>query len=73
MTIGYSRHSVYRWLERIVKEKSLKRKKGNGRPTKIATKLMVGKLKAYFNHQSGRSQRKMAKKYNCHYIYIGKI
>ena len=73
MAIGYSRRSVYRWLERMEKEKNCERKKGSGRPAKIATKLMVAKLKAYFNHKSGRSQRKVARRYKCHYTYISKI
>ena len=34
---------------------------------------MVAKVKNYFNHKSGRSQRKMARKFNCHFTYIGKI
>ena len=71
--IGYNRRSVYRWLDRIEKEKTVERKKGSGRPAKIATKLMVAKLKSYFNHKSGRSQRKMARRFNCHFTYIGKI
>ena len=71
--IGYTKRSLYRWLEYIEEEKSLCRKKGSGRPAKIATKVMIAKLKAYFNHKSGRSQRKMARKFNCHYTYIGKI
>ncbi len=64
--LGYKKRSVYRWLDIIEKDKTFKRKKGSGRPVKIATKLMVAKLRAYFNHKSGRSQRKMARKFNCH-------
>ena len=53
--IGYSERSVYNWLTIIEKGKTFERKKGSNRPAKIATKLMVAKLRAYFNHKSGRS------------------
>ncbi|RNA03503.1 hypothetical protein BpHYR1_022933, partial [Brachionus plicatilis] len=44
---GYKKRSVYCWLD--VREKDR-----NGRPAKIATKLMVAKLRAYFNQKSGQ-------------------
>ncbi|RMZ96356.1 hypothetical protein BpHYR1_010351 [Brachionus plicatilis] len=50
--LGLKKLSVYRWLDR---------KKESGRPAKIVTKLIVAKLRAYFNHKSGRSQRKMTR------------
>ncbi|RNA22453.1 hypothetical protein BpHYR1_016029 [Brachionus plicatilis] len=44
-SLGYKKLPVYRWLDRKI---------GNGRLAKIATKLMVAKLRAYFNHKSGQ-------------------
>ncbi|RNA27376.1 hypothetical protein BpHYR1_003528 [Brachionus plicatilis] len=51
---GYKNRSVYRWLDVLEKDKIFKRKKESGRPAKIAAKLMVAKLRAYFNHKSGQ-------------------
>ncbi|RNA11474.1 hypothetical protein BpHYR1_020255 [Brachionus plicatilis] len=52
--LGYKKCSVYRWLDVKENDKTFKRKKGSGRPTKIATKLMVAKHRAYFNHKSSQ-------------------
>ncbi|RNA05199.1 hypothetical protein BpHYR1_040777 [Brachionus plicatilis] len=52
--LGYKKRSVYRWLDVIEKDETFKRKKGSGRPAKTATKLMLAKLRAYFNHKSGQ-------------------
>ncbi|RNA07558.1 glucosylceramidase 4 [Brachionus plicatilis] len=43
--LGYKKRSVYRWLDRKV---------GSRRAAKIVTKLMVAKLRAYFNRKSGQ-------------------
>ncbi|RNA35783.1 hypothetical protein BpHYR1_004523 [Brachionus plicatilis] len=52
--LRFKTSSVNRWLNVIEKDKTFKINKGSGRSAKIATKLMVAKLKAYFNHKSGQ-------------------
>ncbi|RNA07565.1 hypothetical protein BpHYR1_002371 [Brachionus plicatilis] len=59
--LEYKKLSVYRWLDVIEKDKTFKKKKGSGGPAKIATKLMVTKLIAYFNHKSGQ------------HVYLGEL
>ncbi|RNA01481.1 hypothetical protein BpHYR1_011008 [Brachionus plicatilis] len=48
------RHKVEFMIDIREKDKTFKRKKGSGKPAKITTKLMVSKLRAYFNHKSGQ-------------------
>ena len=48
------------------------RKKESGRIPKIMTKPNINMLKRLTNHQVGNSQRKLARKFNCHQSYISK-
>jgi transposase len=72
-TIGYSKASVYRWIKRIEENKSLERKKGSGRKAKIATKATIAKVKKFFDHKSGCSQRRIARRLGCSHSYVNKI
>jgi hypothetical protein len=54
VAIGCSRASVYRWAKSAQQpEKKVRRPY----PVKIATKGNIQKLKRFFDHRSGRSQR----------------
>jgi DNA-binding MarR family transcriptional regulator len=68
-TLGFAKRSIYRWLNC----KSIERKKGSGRKAKIATKSNINKIKNAFNHRSGCSQRKAARKFGCSQSYISRI
>jgi transposase len=70
IALGYPKSSVYRWISCLEKKKSLERKKGSGRPAKIASKSNIIKIKYHFNHRSGCSQRKIARRLGCSQSYI---
>jgi hypothetical protein len=42
----------------------------DGRPVKIVTRANILRIKKYFNHKSGRSQRKLARRINCTQSFI---
>ena len=73
LKLGAPKRSLNRWLISLENNKSLERKIGSGRPAKIASKANIAKVKKHFNNRSGRSQRKFAKKLNCHHTTIGRI
>ena len=73
MAIGIKRATIYRWIKLVEEKKSIKRKKGSGRPVKVATRANILRIKKYFNHKSGRSQRKLARRINCTQSYISYI
>jgi len=52
MEIGFKRATIYRWIKLVEEKKSIKRKKGSGRPVKIATRTNILRIKKYFNHKS---------------------
>ena len=62
--LGAPKRTLNRWLSLLEDKKSLNRKNGSGRVAKIATKANIAKIKKIFNHRSGRSQRKVARKFN---------
>jgi len=68
MAIGIKR-AIHRWIKLVEEKKSTK---GSGRPVKIATRANI-LTKKYFNHKSGRSQRKLARRINCTQSYISYI
>ena len=70
MKMGYARRTVYSWFESIENGDSLERKKGSGRPARIATADNIRKIKKIFNHRSGCSQRRVAMKLNCSQPYV---
>ena len=57
----YKKRSLYRWANLVLKNKTLQRQKVSGRPTVIATKKNVARVEKFFNHRSGRSQRRVAR------------
>jgi transposase len=65
VSLGFVKSTVYRWLKKIEVEKSLERKKGSGRPVRVATKHNIQKIARFFNHKSGCSQNRAARKFNC--------
>ena len=69
MAIGIKR-AIHRWIKLVEEKKSTK---GSGRPVKIATRANILRTKKYFNHKSGRSQRKLARRINCTQSYISYI
>jgi hypothetical protein len=69
MAIGIKR-AIHRWIKLVEEKKSTK---GSGRPVKIATRNNILRTKKYFNHKSGRSQKKLARRINCTYSYISYI
>jgi hypothetical protein len=73
LMLGYKRRSLYHWLKAIEQKKSLKRKKGSGRPAAIATKRNIIRIKNHFNHKSGLSQRSYARRLGCTQSYISMI
>jgi len=73
LELGAPERSLDRWLTTLEENKSLERKVGSGRRPKFATKANIANLKNYFNHRSGRSQRKYARKLNCHQTTVGRI
>ena len=52
MAIGIKRATIYRWIKLVEEKKSIKRKKGSGRPVKISTRANIFRIKKYFNHIS---------------------
>ena len=73
LELGAPSRLLDRWLTSLDENKTLDRKFGSGRPRTIATKAKIAKVKKHFNNRSGCSQRKFAKKLNCHQTTIGKI
>ena len=57
----------------VLKNKTLQRQKGSGRPTVIATKKNVARVEKFFNHRSGRSQRRVARRIGCSQAYVSTI
>lgn len=70
---GYKKRSLYRWANMILKNKSLKRSNGSGKPIVKGSKKNVAKIEKYFNHRSGRSQRRVARSIGCSQAYVNKI
>lgn len=73
IAMGYTKSSVYRWMRSIEENGTANRKVGSGRPAKIATKSNIQKIKRHFNHRSGRSQKRYARKLGCTRQYISLI
>ena len=69
MELGYKKATVYRWIA-LVEKKNLKRKKGSGRPLKIATRKNLIRLRNHFDHKSGRSQKMFAQRLGCTQAYV---
>jgi hypothetical protein len=57
--LGAPKSSLNRWLTLLFNKKDIKRKVGSGRIATIATKVTIKKMKIYFNHKSGRSQKRL--------------
>jgi len=70
MELGYKNATVYRWIALVEKNKSLKRKKGSGRPLKIATRKNLIRLRNHFDHKSGRSQKIFVQRLGCTQAYV---
>jgi hypothetical protein len=73
IAMGVPERSLNRWLTQLEATSTLERKKGSGRPVRIATKATVKRLENNFNHKSGRSQRKMSRKLSCSQAYVSII
>lgn len=71
--LGAPKRTLNRWLVRLDQENNLNDKAKAGRPIKIATKPTIAKIKKIFNHRSGRSQKKTAKKFKTSQQYISMI
>jgi hypothetical protein len=60
--LGVPKSTLNRWLTCLLESgKSLVRKKGSGRPVKVATKRNIAMIQRRFNHRGGCSQRKVAR------------
>lgn len=70
VAIGFSRASVYRWAKSAQQPSESVRKVRRAYPVRIATKGNIQKLKQFFDHKSGRSQRSFAKRLGCSQAYI---
>jgi hypothetical protein len=57
INLGWSKSSVYRWVNTLASNQSLERKVGSGRPPFFGTKRNISKIKNYFNQKSGVSQK----------------
>lgn len=73
IVMGVPERSLNRWLVQLEATNTLERKKGSGRPVRIATKATVKRVKNHFNHKSGRSQRKMSRQLSCSQAYVSII
>lgn len=73
VAIGCSRSSVYRWAKSALQPRVGGRNKGRAYPARIATKGNIQKLKRYFNHKSGRSQRSFARRLRCSQGYVSRM
>ena len=60
-------------LALLFNKKKLKRKVGSGRIATIATKATIKKITKYFNHRSGRSQKKIANRFKTSHSYVSMI
>jgi hypothetical protein len=49
--LGVPKSTLNRWLTCLESGKSLVRKKGSGRPVKVATKRNIAKIQRRFNHR----------------------
>lgn len=70
---GESKSTVYYLIKCAEQGKDVGRKKGSGRPSKIATTNNIKKLKKLFNNKSGVSQRIAARKLKCSPSYVNKL
>lgn len=70
MDMRVSRATVFRWLQRYEQTGSVARVSNPGRPTRIASKSTLQKLKKNFNHRSGCSQRAAARELGCSQQYV---
>jgi transposase len=71
--LGAPKATLYRWIARLQATGTLARKSGSGRwpgRIKIATKANIRRIVQKFNHRSGCSQRKEAKKWNTTQQYV---
>jgi transposase len=62
--------TVYRLISSAEQGESGERKKGSGRPTKIASKVTVNRLTQKFNKSCGISQKSAAVTLNCSRPYV---
>ena len=70
---GGKKSTIYDMIRDAVNKKPLERKKGSGRPVKIATPANIRKLVKMFDHKSGRSQKQAAIKLKTTQQNINKI
>ena len=73
LKLGAPERSLNNWLSLLEQGKTLQRKVGIGRPTIIASKTSIRRIKKAFDHRHDMSQRKMASKLNCSHWYVGRI
>jgi len=73
ISLGAPKRSLIRWQNVLESGRSLQHQKGAGRPGKIATKSNINAIKRMFNHRSGCSQRKAARRYQTSQPYISMI
>jgi len=73
LNLDVNQATLYRWYDRKVQTGTTSRFIASGRPVKIATEGKIRRIRNCFNHRSGRSQTKYARRINCHQTYIGKI
>jgi transposase len=60
-----SKRTIYNWINRVVKRKSIEAKKPSGRPRTVRTKKLIQKVKRNFNNKLKKSARQLALENNC--------
>jgi transcriptional regulator with XRE-family HTH domain len=72
-SLGATKTSLNRWLVLLEQNEPLTRKIGSGRIPVFATKATITRVKKIFNHRSGCSQRKAARKLGSSQSTISRI
>ena len=71
--IGYNKRNLYRWIKLIEQNGAIKSKLNKKKRAKKANKANLTKIKNFFDHRSGCSQNKIARRLGCSQSYICKI
>ena len=70
---GIPRSTIYRLIKRVKNGIGAERKKGQGRVAIKMTSANRDKIKRFFDHKTGRSQRAAARKFNINQSYVCKL
>jgi hypothetical protein len=73
ISMGAPKRTLNHWLSMLEQNKVLTRKKGSGPPTTIATANNIRKMKNFFNHRKGCSQKRVASKLKTTQQYVSKM